>query len=597
MNIDFEKISQLTPFLLTVFIILTIVFNLDKIKTLWFAGISIFKFGRKKIIASETKLPINDFLKKVNGHDRSLNLPYCEVNFVNSKNIESYLKNGKTIIKLSYSKDKSIYSAIKLYTENSILPEAIHHFNKNTSEALKMTLIFKFISNFNQRFMKFFNNDYHDNISNLQSSQYKKIVEIDENNLFDNFLFPELKQLGQLVKFKPPTEKIKEEADDFIDYLYNIVVRERNAGSKLCFWGRFVKVGVILIAKDLIYEKYGKKAYIKRIYDYKIKKYNKVCLLAHDYFSNKPNKINKAFHRNICLSVVRSFTKENIFTYYTIQNKFMLSPNRLLTCIVLNLKEGDYPALINDKLKQHFINNEPITATITNIAHEHLDVAFMGNTFLIPKKELSELDIVSLYEYFKINNELLLKVLKKNGTYYFSNIGSITDPNHDIQKAIGNSYVATIERVKRNGKNQLNYLQVTIQSLHNKGFIPTNLYQYGHIQADDIKLKEGNTLNIIPLSFDTIYSKYICKNQDYQNPWEMYSGDTVAINTIYDCIIDKVKKFQIEVTLSNGMTCIIYSHEYSWFYNKKHKYSVGSHVNVKILKIDRKNEYLYGSIR
>ena len=144
---------------------------------------------------------------------------------------------------------------------------------------------------------------------------------------------------------------------------------------------------------------------------------------------------------------------------------------------------------------------------------------------------------------------------------------------------------------------QLNYLQVTIQSLHNKGFIPTNLYQYGHIQADDIKLKEGNTLNIIPLSFDTIYSKYICKNQDYQNPWEMYSGDTVAINTIYDCIIDKVKKFQIEVTLSNGMTCIIYSHEYSWFYNKKHKYSVGSHVNVKILKIDRKNEYLYGSIR
>jgi len=236
----------------------------------------LLKFGRwreKQFILRDIRSRINIASKRINKEAEGLITKGVDVIWVNEKNIESFLRKGKVIIRMQHheNQDKNIVNAATHYVAKGVLHTSKIYLSEELQKALNLALIKKILC---EEYDSGTSTDYFFvNVlrpaldANVKLGDIYDIVEkMERKGLFTRILLREIRLMGKKLYPSKPTNREFKETKEFFDFLEPFA--SHTTGNTIQDW-EFVrddiKVGILLVAQHGKLETEGYEPYIKRI--------------------------------------------------------------------------------------------------------------------------------------------------------------------------------------------------------------------------------------------------------------------------------------------------------------------------------------------
>ncbi len=95
-------------------------------------------------------------------------------------------------------------------------------------------------------------------------SQYRRLENLDQEGTFTRVLLPELEFAGRALAAAAPSRRIESEVSGFVDFLHAIATKKKGEDVRLLYSGTNISVGVMLVARQDTWERYGASPYLSR---------------------------------------------------------------------------------------------------------------------------------------------------------------------------------------------------------------------------------------------------------------------------------------------------------------------------------------------
>lgn len=245
--------------------------------------------AEKKYISQDIQARINSFTRNLNRQSGNV-MPFdLKINWVKQDEIEETLvKHNNVIIKMKHytSQDQNIATAVNEYLSKSLIPQARSCVHRPILKSIDFKMALKIFDecklySTSQHFSKHFLAPAI--ISERKIEKYlEKLDTLDLRGLFTRVLLPELLYLGIKTpqRSSPRYEAgVKQETEQFINFLDDIALRERGEDVELLFSKARLRVAIILIAKSATL-RYGKDPYTLRFRKHLRKGFDRIYIVA-----------------------------------------------------------------------------------------------------------------------------------------------------------------------------------------------------------------------------------------------------------------------------------------------------------------------------
>lgn len=555
---------------------------------------------RKRSLETEIEGSINLCSKNFNSTTDLSIFPPCTVQWVNEENKESYLHEGKAIVRMSFHKqnhDLNLYNVAHAYVKAGALPRTKPFIKKQTRDALDL-IITKLLLLQSGRggALSVLNDRFREEPIELKEVFYK-FEETDFRGFFRSLLLPEFQFLGEVLGDVTPTSDIDSEIEGFIEWLYVLVTRGEGERTTLMYMSQHIKVGVILVADESTYSNHGISPYLRRATSYANKDFGSIYLCSRGRIRGQ---ITKAIARE--LSEKGGF---DILTKYQSTIKYDTQGNEIeITCIALKPDAATIIQSAWERLRKLFDAIVEVNAVVMDVERDCLVVNAEGLRIVINKLDASSIDIPDLRRYFENDQILSLRILDINfesQTIHLSNKNTQTDPSEIIRRIQGSLEASIETKVCRIfSKNDYESgINVTIPGSEILGFLPRKALTYSNFKLLSSQFPIGSTLIVIPISFDITYKTLACRLPQLVDPWADINKYTVGSKC--SVIIRQVSEQRIICEFEDGIEGVIPVSELSWditsnLLNIK-EYKVGSTIDVCIVSIDLARRLVYASLK
>jgi small subunit ribosomal protein S1 len=382
-----------------------------------------FKFLRKKAIRFQIEGPLTKALKRISKELPEMDIPDLKINWVNSDNIQTKLKEGKAIIKLKYDNDNSrnVIKATSIYVKDAFLVNSKPYLSENFVKAIDLTVTKKILLNSDIKnkgnIIPIFINE-NKNENNEVFEKCDKLEEIDDNGLFTRVILRELNALGEKQFGRTPKVEHYIESEEFLDFIYNVVTREYDDNTPLVYNKKVFKVGFLLVAKAETYIKYGLEAYYRRI------RLGLASGVKTFYLLARSEKV------EILEKVAKELLHTGNFILKNTPKEYIDTHNRKCICYSLEVNTDSILASTLADVGKAIENKNSVYGVITSVRENRLLIDINGLSGEVKFHNLSAGEITDARNYFKEGNDIELIPLEilEGGVVNFSLKNTKSDP-------------------------------------------------------------------------------------------------------------------------------------------------------------------------
>lgn len=568
----------------------------DFLRHVGFLGKSVRKFS----VVNEIEGSINQIANEINKTTTDTLLPTCKIEWVDLKCEKSVLQGNEAIVCLSFDKhnhDQNFYNALHSFIKTGLVSKAKPFLNQNTRKGIDF-LTTKLILNLKRPLILSKFNEHYSQQDSSFKDKYTTLETIEESGFFNNILIPEVNLFGEKVFTKTPKDKLEQEVESFIEWLYNLATRERGEMSVLNFDNDNIKLGVVFVADNETYGHYGPEAYRRRAYLYASKGYPCIYLFAiGEQKSRVCHQIAEELIKSEHFSQVNK--KTEIIKYDQQKGKFKIS------CICLKINSDIITFDFWKSIKEAKSLNQAITCEIESLEEDKLYVSYLGKKFAVSKEELSKVKISDISQYFSTHDLLSLKIanfdeLKTSIT--LSNKDTDTDPAKRIEVHLNSSMSFVIKKIAVNKNGDEVGLSVYSTEKDIYGFVPRSLAIFGRYTKLSQKYSINQELQLDVQKFDPDRGIYICKVNGLIDPWEQLPSETTKSDKIVTVEISEIGYSYINCSLTEGIEGKIGAVELDWDSIEANRsqiksFSVGQKIAAKIIDMDFRNKTVYLSTK
>jgi len=253
-------------------------FNLDKLEKSIRIILRILAFLvpiikiRNKYIAVSIQNQINILCEEIEKKAPGVMPAALKIEFVKAKNIPNLSERieNKIIVRLNFdrSRDKLFATTAYLYINRGFLDKAKYYIEDITRKSIDFSVTKRLLkAGKSDTSLTYFLDNYvepevraHPEIRQL----CYKIDYLDEDGFFYEVFVRVMLKIGEDMYPNIATEDALEETKNFLESLYIIASKLQRQKVPLSFKGKYIKVGIILVMEEEVYEKYGAKPYIDR---------------------------------------------------------------------------------------------------------------------------------------------------------------------------------------------------------------------------------------------------------------------------------------------------------------------------------------------
>lgn len=449
MKIDFDSIKQIFSeygyYGILILIIAVLFFFPDNAKKwagwiYYFLGYC-FQIFRKRAIRFRLESSCSKSLKSFSKELPDLDIPDLSIEWIKTDdNLDTIFKEGKAIVKLKFEKDqtKNILKATTVYVKDAFLKHSKPYMSDNLKKAIDFSIIRKILLNINKNKKNIISQFIEDNISETEqlTEQISYIEEIDENGLLTRIFIREIDYWGTKLAGRLPKNEHKEEADNFLNFIYDIAIREHDDYTELQFIKNNLKIGVLLVAKKDTYLSYGLEPYLRRI------KLGLAQGIETNYLLARDDKV------SILKKVASELIETDNFILINEPREFKDNNNRNVICYALRINKDSVISETIQTISSAIKEKNEIVGVITRVSENGLKIDLNGIEGYVKKSNLSILEVKNPFKYFNKNSiiSLIPIEIKANGIIEYTVKGTKSDPNELLknQFEIGKSFFGKV---------------------------------------------------------------------------------------------------------------------------------------------------------
>lgn len=547
---------------------------------------------RRKSIENEIEGSINSYVRNFNAELQNPLLFECTIKWVKPDDQTSYVtEEGKAIVKVSFSENhhRSFYNAVHSLVSTGLLYRTKPFIKDSLARAIDFFITRAVLIRRRKHVLPIFNDEFA-KLDTESKDKYYTIQEIDSKGLFKRILLQEYYLYGEVLgESSTPHNSHIDEADNFLEWLYEIAVREKGQQTNLSYNGNYIKVGIILVADEDTFNTWGLAPYIKRAQIYASNDYNSLYLLARgrkrgSIVRNISNELEA--HGNF-----ERLTQRPEF-YLPIRTESHDEEDTLITCIALRPNLSNIVQSAWEKLET--LKDEVFEVTIELIHEDFLTVNVYGLKTDIFTSHLSSLELPKIHKYFRSGERLKVRIInfdQNKNIIELSNIDTETDPRYWIEK---HSYLLeTTVDATVTGYNQVEGYElgifIEIGKSQVKGYIPRSKATYSRYIDLSQKYRVSDKISIFVLSFDIEHGSYLCQLNNLTDPWE--KENLYIVGSLATIIIREITERYITCELEEGIEGRVYLQEISPESIEENaklikQFQVGSTLTARVIYVD-----------
>lgn len=550
------------------------------------------KFIRRKSVETEIEGSINSFIKDFNSQLQYPFFPDCEVEWITARNQKSLMKPGKAIIRVNFEEDHELnfFNTTLTYTQIALLYRTKPFIREITRRAIDLLTTKQIIKKTRKKVLQIFNDRFASEDSNTKELFFK-LEETEGKGLFTRVFIQELHFLGESLGEKSPSIQIENEIEDFVDWFYKLATRESEERTDLFFGRTNIKVGIILVANEETYKKYGLEPYLRRAYKYASDEFDSIYIIARGKTKG-----------DLSITIAEELEAKYGFEKLTKNIQVTLIDEKgnkqFITCIALKPNLTTIIQRAWETLANNFNQKTEINVIIDAIEDEDIRVDAYGLKVFIDKSNLSDLDITNPHKYFKIEQELSVTISEfeaDKNKVTLSNKGTETDPKKivDLQLNKEKAHKAVVTRIKDSG------LQIRFNDIPIAGYILREYATSSRYVILSKKYVTDQEIEVKIINFDPRFDNFICEPMHKIDPWLNFQ---YQIGEIYDATICEIRERYITCEISEGVDGRIYIEELDWKSYEENetkitKFNIGDRIKVYLLNIDFHRKSLTLSIK
>jgi ribosomal protein S1 len=524
---------------------------------------SIHKWVRRKSVETEIEGSINSFTSNFNSEISAQLFPTCNVQWVTDANQQCVIEQGKVIIRMSFSGNShnlNFYNATYSFIQTALLYRTKPFLNKITAKAIDLLMTKILLLQSHRPALSVFNDRF-----KLESEDckdiYFRLEETDERGLFKRILLQEYYFFGESLGEKTPKESHEKEAEEFLEWFYELATREHEEKTTLTFETEHIKIGIILVASDETYKKFGKEPYLRRANIYAANNYQVFYILSRGQSKGQ-------IAKDIARDLVATGSFENLTKKPDIIRKRLHGESPLfITCIALR---PDLTTIVQqawEHLQSAFNQQRQILVVIQRVQKDSIIVNAYGLIIPISNQNLSSMQIPDAAKFFEPEQELSVNISEfdqKNEMVVLCNINTKTDPQRLIE-TLEHSKETPIESEVKEIIVSEGYETGVLIKIGNKeieGYIPRSKATYSRFISLSEKYPIGSKLKVVPIGYLADYGNHLCSVFRLQNPW--LTDKDYSIGKVVKATIRQISERYITCELKEGLEGKVPAEELSW---------------------------------
>jgi len=225
----------------------------------------------RRAVASSIQDTVNDKCEKIN-KDASDIIPYpLKIEWVKSEDPQAFIQHGETFVRLRHYKnqDRNIVDATMMYLEKALLPDAKVFLDGGLRKSCEYKVGKQILRSMTDTGAYAYYIDNQINPALKNNTDLKQdmdmLDDLDRVGFFTHVFLREIKLTGDKLYDTTPNTDIENDLRSFAFFLRTIAIKRPEERPPLVFNGRLVRVAIVLVARYLYLETYGRKPYIRRI--------------------------------------------------------------------------------------------------------------------------------------------------------------------------------------------------------------------------------------------------------------------------------------------------------------------------------------------
>jgi small subunit ribosomal protein S1 len=401
----------------------------------------VFTGLRKNAIKNRIEGPCSKSLKKIVKELPDIEIPELSIDWVKEDNLQTIFDDGKAIVKLKFSNDqtRNVIKATTVYVRDAFLKHSKPYLSEQLKKAIDFSVTRKILLNLNKNKKNIVSQFIEDNTKDIEFFRDKcsRIEEIDDNGLLTRVLIRELDYFGTKLIGRIPSEENLKEADDFLEFLYEIAIREPDDFTPLQFPRNTLKAAVLLVAKKETYYNHGLNPYLRRI------KLGLAQGIETFYLLAREDKV------EILKPVASELLATGNFVLINNPLEYKDTKGRDVICYCIRVNSDSLIAQTLHEISELIKIKGVINGVITKVKDDGLKVDVDGIEGFVKSHNLSIIQISEPWKFFKTKSyiELIPIDILSNGIVEFTLKGTKSDPNEIIQTnyELGKSIFATVQ--------------------------------------------------------------------------------------------------------------------------------------------------------
>lgn len=519
MKIEYETIKQIFSdygyYGLLGLIIIVLFFFPDNAKkwagwVYYFLGYC-FKIFRKRAIRYRLESSCSKSLENFSKELPDIEIPDLSIEWIKKDdNIDTIFKEGKAIVKLNFDKDqtKNILKATTVYVKDAFLKHSKPYMSDKLKKALDFSITRKILLNINKNKKNILSQFIEYNISEIEeiTEQISYIEEIDDNGLLTRIFIREINYWGTKLTGRLPKNEQKEEADNFLNFIYDIAIREPDDYTELQFIKNNLKIGVLLVAKKDTYLSYGLEPYLRRI------KLGLAQGIETNYLLARDDKV------SILKNIATKLIETGNFILINKPREFKDSKNRNVICYALRINKNSVISETIQTISTALNEKKELVGVITRVSENGLKIDLNGIEGFVKKKNLSILKVENPFKYFSKNSMISLIPIEihPNGIIEYTVKGTKSDPNELLknQFEIGKSIFGKVTYCDDN------FIKIDFGNNKIEGIAFRNKLTYSRFIFLHKKFEVGKEYEFIIEGYYFEKNRIILSLKNLYDPWD-----------------------------------------------------------------------------
>lgn len=567
----------------------------DILKFFGWAGSSV----RKLSVKSEYEGTINSIIQDYNKNFENPILPNCKIEWVTIENQRNIMKEGEAIICLSFDKkdhNLNFYNATLNFVQTGLIAKAKDYLNKSSSKAIDLLTTHIILRNNRKEVLTTFRKKLTE-FDDDTKKEFETLVPTNDKGLFLNILLPELHFYGELIDTLPPNSEYNTEANGLFHWFKEIATREFDERTNLKYISKNLKVGVILVGKDITWENQGPAAYTKWADYYATENYNSVYVLARG---------SNGYERATTVTKILTHSKgfDQINKNPKIKCVSADGHEYVVTCYSLRPNKATIAYLAWESFKEHNTNGNLVPAIVDSVQKESVVVNAFGLKFELSNTLLSDIEISDARKVFKVEDELYLTIAAFDSDrqhIILSNKGTISDPKHFIEAVLNSDkvYPCRVEKIQVDTQGLQSGLKVSTNELKHWVYIPIFKATPSRFLDLTTKFPAGTEVNVIIDSYSSFSSNFVGYLEQLSDPWESNTLKKLQPHDILNVTVKQINEFSVICEIEEGLECGFSKQEISWKPEECNtsKFKVDDKIEVIVVEINTDKKRIDVSIK